>query len=151
LSSIGDVSLGLCLGLVIIAAGWDIRTRRIPNLLNALIAVAAIAATYLNGSPVLLGMSALHALIALVVGMGLFAVGFIGAGDAKMYSAVGFAIPLPNALEMLGWTSVAGLAVLIATYVTRRVAGKPISKDGKSFTVPYGAAIATGLWLTILI
>lgn len=95
-------------------------------------------------------MGALHAVAALILGMVLFGVGFIGAGDAKMYSAVAFAIPLPNALEMLGWTSVAGLTVLIAMFLARRIAGKPISKDGKSFTVPYGVAVATGFWLTIL-
>jgi len=95
-------------------------------------------------------MGALHALVALIVGMVLFAVGFIGAGDAKMYSAVAFAIPLSNALEMLGWTSATGLTVLIIMFVARRIAGKPIKNEGKSFTVPYGVAIAAGFWITSL-
>lgn len=98
----------------------------------------------------MLGLSAIHALIALVIGMALFGIGFIGAGDAKMYSCVAFAIPLQQALVMLGWTSLAGFVVLVAMSATRRISGVPLRKDGKGFPVPYGVAIAAGFWLTAL-
>lgn len=98
----------------------------------------------------MLGSSALHALAALVVGIGLFAAGFIGAGDAKLYSTAAFALPLGEALPMLGWTSVTGLGVLIAMSIVRRARGLPLRKDGKGFSVPYGVAIAGGFWITTL-
>lgn len=139
------------MGLSLVAAGWDIRTRRIPNWLCAAIAVAAIAASYFTAGVEMLGLSALHALAALVVGMALFAAGFIGAGDAKMYSSIAFAIGLGDALGMLGWTSVAGLFLLVSMALARRVSGKPLRKDGKSFAVPYGVAISAGFILTVML
>ncbi len=96
----------------------------------------------------MLGLSALHALAALIVGMALFAIGFIGAGDAKMYSAIAFAIAPNNAFEMLGWTSLAGLLLLVLMAVARRASGKPLRENGKSFTVPYGVPISLGFVLT---
>lgn len=151
MSSIGGISLYLCLALTLVAAIWDIRTRRIPNWLNAAIAVTAIVAAFATGSFTALGLNALHALVALIIGMALFAAGMIGAGDAKMYSSAAFAIAPAKALTMLGWTSVIGLVVLIGMYVGKRIAGIPIKKDGKSFTLPYGVPIAAGFWLTILL
>ena len=132
------------------AAIWDIRSRRIPNLLCLALGIVAIAYSYLAGSWDLLGSSALHALVALVVGIGLFAIGFIGAGDAKLYSTAAFALPLGKALPMLGWTSVTGLGVLIVMAIARRAMGLPLRKDGKGFTVPYGVAISGGFWITTL-
>lgn len=148
MSQAGDVSLYLCLALCLVAAAWDIRTRRIPNWLCAAIAVTAIASSYLGGGFEALGLSALHALAALLVGMGLFAIGFIGAGDAKMYSSVAFAIAPGDALQMLGWTSATGLGLLIFMALARRAMGKPLREDGKSFTVPYAVPIALGFMLT---
>ncbi|MEL1251009.1 A24 family peptidase [Aurantiacibacter gilvus] len=145
-----EVSLWACLGLALLAAIWDARSRKIPNWLNLLIAIAALTFAVLSGGWATAGSAAIHAVIALVLGAGLFAIGFIGAGDAKMYSATAFALPLPSALPMLGWTSLAGFILLVGMLATRWMAGKPLRQDGKSFTVPYGVAIAGGLWLTQL-
>ncbi len=145
-----EVSIYLCIALCLIAAVWDVRTRRIPNLLCAGIAATAIGASYLMGGFALLGSSALHALLALLGGMALFATGFIGAGDAKMYSSAAFAVPLGGALQMLGWTSVAGLGLLIVMAATRRLSGKPLREGGKSFTVPYAVPITIGFTVTAL-
>lgn len=149
--SAASAGLWLCLGLALAAAICDIRTRRIPNWLNGLLAVSALATSYLTGSWELVGLSAVHALIALVVGMALFAIGFVGAGDAKMYSAAAFAIPLGKALPMLGWTSLAGFVLLVSMFAARKLSGQPIKRDGKSFTIPYGVAIASGFWGAALI
>lgn len=110
----------------------------------------AIATSYFTGGFELLALSALHALAALVVGMALFAGGLIGAGDAKMYSSVAFAIAPGDALAMLGWTSVTGLGLLVLMAGTRRILGKPLRENGKSFTVPYAVPIALGFILTVI-
>jgi len=147
----GGASLYLCIGLAVVAAGWDVRTRRIPNWLCALIALVAIAHSFLTGGFEVLGLSALHALAALVVGMGLFAVRFIGAGDAKLYSSLAFAVPPAEALPMLGWTSITGLVVIVIMAIVRRASGQPLRQDGKGFSVPYGVPIAIGFALTKLL
>ena len=76
----------------VVGAVWDVRTRRIPNWLVALLALAAAGATLGMDGWSALGSSAIHAAIALVVGMGLFALRAIGAGDAKFYSAAALAV-----------------------------------------------------------
>ncbi|WP_341712976.1 prepilin peptidase [Erythrobacter sp.] len=97
-----EIALALAAALGLIGAVWDLRTRRIPNWLVLAMAVAAAAAAALGPDWTLVGSTAIHALIALLVGMLLFAVRMIGAGDAKFYAAAAFAIPLDRALPMLG-------------------------------------------------
>lgn len=144
----GGVSLYLCLALAVAAAIWDIRSRRIPNWLCAAMAITAIAYSWFFGGLDLLGLSALHALAALVIGMMLFRIGFIGAGDAKMYSSLAFAVSPDDALKMIGWTSVSGLVLIVVMAIVLRASGQPLRKNGKGFSVPYGVAIALGFVLT---
>jgi prepilin peptidase CpaA len=95
----------------------------------------------------------LHAAIALGVGMLLFATGAIGGGDAKFYAAAALAIPaspIAGPLAMLGWTSAAGLVLLIGMAIGRRMLGRPGSFM-KGWQVPYGVAIAAGFLLTHLL
>jgi len=99
-----------------------------------------------------LGYSALHAVIALLAGMALFAAGVFGGGDAKFYTAGAFAVPLGKALAMLLWTVLAGLALLIVMVVIRRLiirTNETLSQLRK-VELPYGVAIASGLAITLL-
>jgi prepilin peptidase CpaA len=146
------VLLAACLALAAVGAAWDIKIRRIPNWLCLLVAVAAgaYALAAAGGSGLLWG--AAHAVIALAVGIGLFALGAIGGGDAKFYSAAALAVPLQKGFVLLGWTSVAGIVLLIVL-----VAGKLLfAKTGKSIgelrkmQTPYGVAIAAGFALATL-
>ncbi len=82
--------------------------------------------------------------------MGLFAGGLIGAGDAKMYSSLAFAVLPSQALQLLGWISAAGLVVLAAMAIAKRLKGVPLREMGKSFTVPFAVPIAAGFAITVL-
>ncbi|MXP41611.1 peptidase A24 [Altererythrobacter soli] len=137
---------------VLAAAGayLDIRHRRLPNRLCAALAVAAAAGLALSAGAGALPWALLHAAIALVIGMLLFALGAIGGGDAKFYAAAALAIPaspVAGPLALLGWTSAAGLVLLITMAVGRRMLGRPGSFL-KGWEVPYGVAIAAGFLLT---
>jgi prepilin peptidase CpaA len=144
--------LAACLALAAAGAAWDVRIRRIPNGLCLLLAVMAAAyAWWATGANGLL-WGAAHAAIALAVGIGLFALGVIGGGDAKFYAAAALAVPLKAGFTLLGWTSAAGLVLLVVL-----VAGKLLfASSGKSMRemrkmpVPYGVAIAAGFALTTL-
>lgn len=128
----------------LVAAVFDIVTYRIPNWLVLVVAVLAVVKGVAAGLDVL-GWSALHAAIALLIGMGLFALGWIGGGDAKLYAALALAVPLEGALAMLGWSSIGGLVLILVMAIARRVAGKPlVAKDGSRWSVPYGVAIFVG-------
>ncbi|WP_324829181.1 A24 family peptidase [Qipengyuania zhejiangensis] len=139
-----QVALWIAGGLAIAGAVWDIRYRRLPNWLALALGVAAIVATFLAGGWALLGSAAIHAVIVLVVGMALFALKAIGAGDAKFYSAAAFAVPLDRALPMLGWVSVSALVIVIAMTIWYR--GLKVIEGGKrkSWTLPYGVPIGIG-------
>lgn len=128
----------------VVGAVWDVRTRRIPNWLVALLALAAAGATVGMDGWSALGSSAIHAAIALVVGMGLFALRAIGAGDAKFYSAAALAVPLGAALPMMGWVVASGFALLIGMAIWHR--GFKVAKAGKKegWTLPFAVPIACG-------
>ena len=72
----------------------DLRTRRLPNWLCLAGLVAGLAFGLAVGGWPAAAIALLHALIALIVGAGLFALGGIGGGDAKFYAALAAWFPL---------------------------------------------------------
>ena len=94
----------------------------------------------------------LHAALALLVGMVLFRLGAVGGGDAKFYAAAALALPLGQALFLLGWTSAVGLALLLVMAIARLF--RPASRGTsllRGWSVPYGVAIFGGLALTLTV
>jgi prepilin peptidase CpaA len=145
-------TIALLPAALLAAAGayLDIRHRRLPNWLCAALALAAATGLALWAGADALPWAMLHAAMALVVGMLLFAAGLIGGGDAKFYAAAALSVPaspLAGPLGMLGWTSAAGLVLLIGMAIGRRMLGVPGSFM-KGWQVPYGVAIASGFLLT---
>jgi len=145
----------LLAALLLVAAGgaaWDVARRIIPNLLCLALAAIAAAYAFSHGGVDLLGSSAIHAGLALAGGMGLFALGVLGGGDAKFYAASALSLPLAKALPMLVLTALSGLVLLVVMVLARRF----FARAGYSFAelrkveLPYGVAIASGLGLTLL-
>ena len=98
------------------------------------------------------GNHALHALIALVVGAGLFAMRVIGGGDAKFYAAVAAWFSLHDAVWLLVLVSLSGLVLLVVWIGARMLSGRPIRKQGAGLNgLPYGVAIAVGAAILILV
>ena len=158
--------------LVVAAALFDLRTRRIPNQVNlAGLGVGLVLATA-GGWPLLLD-SLLGAGLGLIAGLAVFALGVLGGGDAKLVAAVGAflgpawllrALPL---MGLLGGLLAIGYAVrkgiiLPALFTAGRMikyrltfgraydeAPRPVSQAVGS--VPYGVAIGAGAliwWFT---
>ncbi len=146
-------TLVLAVCLVVAAAGtvWDVRKRRIPNLLCVGMALVAFCYALVSFGLVQAGSAALHGVAALLVGMLLFRFALIGGGDAKFYAAAAFGVPLNQALLLLGWTSIAGLLLLLVM-VAMRMGGMSIGpRDAHGrVLVPYGVAIGLGFALTLL-
>jgi prepilin peptidase CpaA len=93
-----------------------------------------------------MGSHLLHALIALVVGIGLFAARIVGGGDAKFYAGIAAWFTLADGARLLLAVSLGGLVLFLVWFVYRRLSRKPISRrdgvaEGK---FPYGVAIAAG-------
>lgn len=136
-----------CLGAAI-----DLKERRLPNWLCLLSAVIAVAYTALANGTDGLTSALLHCGAALIIGMGLFRIGFVGGGDAKFYAALSFAFPLSLALPFLGWTSLVGLVLVLAMMLFRGVRRAAMDREVAvlKFTVPYGVAIGGGAIITLL-
>jgi len=142
--------------VVVIAVGGaigDIRNRIISNWLCLALGLVSIGYAIATGGLDYLESSALHAVIALLVGMCLFAVGAMGGGDAKFYAGAALSIPLGNALEMFVITAFSGLALLVILILYRCLLARRNDSvaELRKAELPYGVAIASGLILTHLI
>ena len=147
------MSLSAWLSLAVFAAfaaagAWsDARHRTIPNALNVAMAVLGIAAVWLTlgGHDAL--WAAAHFLIALVVGMAIYALRVWGGGDAKFYAATAAWFPLREAPALLVGVALAGLVLVLVWLPTRRfIRGQG---HGLKTQVPYGLAIAAGGLITM--
>lgn len=84
-----NIRIGAVLGVAVVAVAFDVRTRRIPNLLTFGAAILALCVATLSGGP----SATMTAVLAWIVGVALFfpffALGGMGAGDVKLLAAVG--------------------------------------------------------------
>lgn len=142
-----DLSLWLGAGVLALIAAvacyLDITQRRLPNWLCGGAFLAGLVFTGLTGGPIDLGLAALHAVAALLVGMALYALGAIGAGDAKFYAALAAWFSLWLAPVLLLSVSLCGLVLVVVWFAWRRSL-RTASKDDVFAKLPYGVAIAVG-------
>ncbi len=158
-------ALGLLLG---VAVYTDLRERRIPNRVTVSgLIVALLLASILEGG---LPLGALAgAGVALLVTFPLVALGGIGAGDAKLLTAVGAFVGPGGLLSVFIYGGLAGGALAVANTVRRGAflgvlvnmknlllhwvtlgrGGQRISLNSPGAqSIPYGLAIAAGALLT---
>jgi len=152
------------LTLLSVAAFTDLRERRIPNWVTipGLLAGLVLGAALEGGFPV----AALSgAVLALLVAFPVFALGGLGAGDVKLFAAVGAFVSAGGLLSVLIYGGIAGgvlalgnafrrgelLGMLVNTKnlllygLTRGRHGVRIDlQSSGSHSVPYGVAIAAG-------
>src|SRR5262249_22095315 len=139
--------------LLALAAGWDLASYTIPNFipLTVLLGFAVFAATagYPAGA---YGTHALAAVIALVTGVALFALGYIGGGDAKLFAAVAAWLGLHDLFQYVLVASIFGGALTLVLLAGRRFP-LPAMLARQSWIVrlhepqagiPYGVALAAG-------
>lgn len=146
--------------LLLALACSDLHARRLPNPLILGFCALYVVRSWLTGLP----FSALeqHAALALAVllgGAALFAAGRIGAGDAKLASALALWVGPHGAMPLLVLVSLAGLAVavagLIADSLARVVARLPalawtLGLVSAQRGVPYGVALAASGVIALL-
>lgn len=155
--------IGLVLGACAIAAASDAVSRRIPNIIPLLLAVAVLTERALHGwGSVGTGLAAIA--IVLVTGTFVHSRGWFGGGDVKLAAAVAGAFGLPACFTFLLFTGVCGGFVALATLaLTRRlgarealfavdtlVRSRVVALTHAKATVPYAIAIAFGAVLTSL-
>jgi prepilin peptidase CpaA len=156
---IAEVLVIVALPLLLAVAGvWDLASFTIPNFLTAaLFAVFVLFAIAAGLSLAAIGWHLLAGLIGLLLGFTLFALGYIGGGDAKLFAVtvlwLGFKDLMPYALI----ASLCGGALTLAVIVLRRYP-LPLSlmrqawiaklHDARS-GIPYGVALAVGAFILL--
>ena len=152
------------LALLAIAASWDIRERRIPNkvTVSGLLLALLLGVVVEGGLP---GLALAGAGLALLVSFPLFALGAIGAGDAKFFTAIGAFLGPAALLPAALYGGLAGGVLALAGAVRRGVIlpvllgtkdllinlltlgrhGERLALDSPGIAkIPYGVAIAAG-------
>jgi prepilin peptidase CpaA len=152
---------------VLAATVIDIRTRRIPNELTALIAGIGLGFAAAGVSGVSLGASLAGFAVGLLLMMPGYALGATGAGDVKLMGAVGTLVGPGTVVTAFAFTAIAGgiMAVVVATRRQRlrstlagtgRLIAAPadvrqqIGSASASSRFAYGPAIAVGSVLAAL-
>lgn len=140
--------------LVITAALRDVTSYTIPNWLSlALVAGFPVAALALGLPLPVIGVNFAIGAAALVAGMVMFSLGWIGGGDAKLFAAAALWLGLTPALTFLAVTGISGGALAVGLLGLRSAHIRPFVPHGPAWlarlaepgeNVPYGVAIAVG-------
>jgi prepilin peptidase CpaA len=138
---------------VIVAAIRDVTTITIPNWISLAIIAAFLPMAVLAHAPLgALEGAAIVGASALALSVIMFALGWVGGGDAKLFAACALWLGWPALMPFLLWTSVAGGCLSVALLWSRKLAssypgmgpawfGRLMQPGGD---VPYGLAIAVG-------
>ena len=150
MSPAGFIVLFPLAGFLLGAAIEDARTRTIANGWSL-----AILALFVIGFPLgavsgALWSHLLHFAIALGVGMALFAMGWFGGGDAKLYAATALWFDLDHALHLFVAVGLAGF-VLALLHLSLRLLkrGEGLRRSMRESKLAYGIAIAVGALIAL--
>lgn len=124
------------LGLAAVACVWDLRERRVPNILTVPVAVFGLLLALTEGS----WGGGGWALAGLIVGGGLFfpfvVLGYIGAGDMKLMAAAGTLLgPMGIARGTLAGAILGGIWA----------AGWMVMKKDRKAALPYAPPLSVGI------
>lgn len=139
---------------VIFAALRDATTFTIPNWLCASAALLFFPVALASGLPLQGYLMALGLFVAaLAAGMAMFAFGWIGGGDAKLFAACGLWLGGAAIFPFLAWTAIAGGGLAVCLLFGRKLAATSLPAAPTAWlrrlltpgeNVPYGVAIAIG-------
>lgn len=163
----------VALGASVVATGFDLRSRRIPNALTAGVFLSGLAYHGLVGAPsfAALGGAFLASLILALPFVLLFAFAGGGAGDAKLMGALGAWLGLLDGTTVLLCVSLSGILTSMAwaagkgrlrhSILNIRLAANALFSQGSSVSeaagflptegteatkMPYGLAILVGVF-----
>ena len=125
---------GVVIGASLAAAAWDVRTRRIPNLLSGPVLLGGLAVGLLVAGWRGLGDAAAGCLLLGIPYVLLFIFAGGGAGDAKMMGALGAWLGFSNGVVALVAVTVSG-ALLGAAYALAKKKAVPVLKNLRQIAI----------------
>lgn len=142
--------------ILIVAAIYDVSTMKIPNQFSILLIVVYFFAALLFNLPFsVVVTSTLLALAGLLVGLGMFALNWLGGGDAKLMAATLLWLGVPSLTPFILYTALAGggFCLLLMTarshlpFFAQTGPGWVMRLMQPKGDIPYGVAIAIGALL----
>jgi len=138
---------------VIFAALRDLTSYTIPNRISLALLAAFLPVALLVGMSLpAIGVSLLIGGVMLAAGVGMFALRWIGGGDAKVLAVSALWMGWPTVMPFAMWTALAGGGLALILMGGRRL-GQPVIDRGPPWIgrlltpggdVPYGLAICFG-------
>ena len=138
--------------VMLVAGAMDMLTMTIPNRICLALAAAFVVAAPLAGLPMDQIIShTLTGVAMLAIGIGMFSLGWMGGGDAKLLSAGALWVGSAHLLTFITHVTIAGglLAITMLLYRMSPISAYPLPvwahrlhKAGHG--MPYGIAIAAG-------
>jgi prepilin peptidase CpaA len=144
--------------LLALAAGWDLASFTIPNILPvALVAAFAVYIAATGFGPAVLGWHLLAGFLGLILGFTLFALGWIGGGDAKLFAAIALWFGFRDLAAYALTASLFGGALTLAILLLRRMPlpavlvgqGWLLRLHDERSGIPYGVALAAGAFFVL--
>jgi prepilin peptidase CpaA len=121
------IRIGAVLAVAIVAVAFDVRTRRIPNLLTFGAAILALLVAIVSGGPA----ATMTAVFAWMLGVALFfpffALGGMGAGDVKLLAALAAWLGPIDAVYLALFTAMAGGVIGLGVSLARGYTGRALS------------------------
>lgn len=148
---LSDVLLLIFPAAMIFAAAMDMLTMTIPNRISIALAASFVVVAAFAQLPLTeIAMHVAAGALMLVIGIGMFAAGWVGGGDAKMLAAAALWLGLPQLAPLLLITGAVGSLLMLAIVCFRSypAAALPIPdwavRLHRSETgLPYGIAIGS--------
>ena len=156
MAEISNICLIVLPALTIVAALYDLTTMKIPNWISGFLILGFFPTALILGLSLdVVAVSVALAIAALLMGAGMFALNWIGGGDAKLMAASILWMGLSGSLPFLLYTALAGGGFCILLMTARRhlqvfaVTGPNwiIRLMQPKGDIPYGVAIAIGALL----
>lgn len=164
--------LAIAVVAALVASVWDIKTRRIPNWLTLSAILAGLAVHAVVGGT----GDMLIALVAALVGGGIFAIFFVaggmGGGDVKLMAAIGAIVGFQSLFQVMVLTAIMGGVFAICLALTRGRLKQTVDNiklllvhhrfqgltphpeinvaNRKTLRLPYAIAIAAGCLITYI-
>ncbi len=144
--------------LLVASAGWDLASFTIPNFITAtLLAAFALFAVAAGLALPVIGWHLLAGLAGLVLGFAMFAMGWIGGGDAKLFAGVALWLGFGDLLSYALIASICGGGLTLAIMLLRQVPlpallarqGWILRLHDARSGIPYGVALAAGAFFLL--
>jgi prepilin peptidase CpaA len=144
--------------LLVASAGWDMASFTIPNFLNLMVASTFLLFALVAGlSAAVVGWHVLAGLLGLVLGFSLFAFGWIGGGDAKLFAAIALWLGFGDLMAYALIASICGGALTLAIMLLRQYPLPAMLVRQAWITrlhdahagIPYGVALVAGAFFLL--